>query len=191
MNFKKIISFFGGLLITSLAYLLIMFAILYTTFSFAGETLTEKENRESFFFYTTIFVITVSIYIFYRFYKSNRKFAAFGIVIPILFAIYSAGLTGKDYFNNLNNYQTFDQTIWVNSKFKPFKMAKNLVNSKVLLGMTRQQIINKLGNTNDSLTNEKNELLRYWTDNGTWQLKIIFKNNIVSESFIFEEGLDL
>jgi hypothetical protein len=191
MTLKQFISFIGGLILTAIIYALIMYVFMFATFSFAGETLSEKENREAFFFYTSVIVIVTTIYIVYRRLKTNRKFSAIGIAIPILFAFYILGLTGQVYFGNLNYHQKFDQAKWKQSESKPFKMAKTMTKDKVLIGQTKQQVLEKLGTTKDTLKNDKVDYLKYWTDNGTWELRLYFKNDKVIAAYLYEEGLGI
>lgn len=191
MTLKNFISFLGGLVLTSVAYGLIMYIFVFATFSFAGETLTEKENREACFFYSTVLVIAVTIFISYRRFKTKRKFSAIGIAIPVLFAFYIFSLTGQVYLENLNYYQTFDQKEWKQAEAKSFKMAKTMAKSKVLIGQTKEQIIAKLGATKDALENDKIDYLKYWTDKGTWELILYFKDNKVTETYLYEEGLGI
>jgi hypothetical protein len=191
MTVKQFISFVGGLLLTAFAYGLIIYIFLVATFSFAGETLSDKENREACFFYTSVLVIATTIYIVYNRFKTNRKFSAVGIAIPLLFAFYIFFVTGQAYFDNLNYHQAFDQTKWTKSGAKPFKMAKTLTKDKVLIGQTKQQIINKLGGTNDNFINDKVDYLKYWTDKETWELRLYFKNGKLTEAYLYEEGLGI
>ena len=191
MTLKQFISFLGGLILTGFAYGLIMYIFLVATFSFAGETLSNKENREAFFFYTSVFVMATTIYIVYRRLKTNRRFSAVGIAIPLLFAFYIFFVTGQVYFDNLSYHQTFDKSKWTKSEPKPFKMAKTMTKDKVLLGQTKQQVINKLGVTKDTFKNDKVDYLKYWTDKGTWELRLYFKNDKVSEAYLYEEGLGI
>jgi hypothetical protein len=191
MTLKQFISFIGGLILTAIIYALILYVFVFATFSFAGETLSEKENREAFFFYTSVIVIITTIYIAYRQLKTNRKFFALGIAIPLLFAFYILGLTGQVYFSNLNYHQPFDKTKWRQSESKPFKMAKTMTKDKVLIGHTKQQVIDKLGVTKDTFKNDKIDYLKYWTDKGTWELRLYFKDDKVTEAYLYEEGLGI
>lgn len=191
MTLKRLISFLGGLIFTGLIYALIVYIIVFATFSLAGQTLTEKENREAFFFYTIFFITVATTYIIVRRFKTNRKFSAVGICIPLLFALYAFFKLGQIYADNLNYRQTFDKTKWTESESKPFKMAKTLIKSKTLIGQSKQQVFDKLGTTKDSIKNEKVDFLRYWTDNGTWQIRLYFKNDRVIDAYLYEEGLDL
>jgi len=191
MTLKQFISFIGGLVLTGLIYGLIVCIFVFATFSFAGETLSEKENRDAFFFYSSVIVISVTIYIIYRRLKTNRKFSAIGICIPLVFAFYSCFVFGYTYVGNLTYYQAFDKTKWTQSEYKPFKMVKTLIKEKVLIGQSMQQIINKLGVSNDSLRNDKVDFLKYWTDKDTWEMRLYFKNDKVVEAYLYQEGLGL
>jgi len=191
VTLKQFISFIGGLTLTGLSYAAIAYVIVFATFSLAGETLTEKENREAFFFYTALFIAAATIYTIVRRVKTNRKFSAIGICIPLLFAFYVCVKLGQVYVDNLNYRQTFDKTKWTQSESKPFKMAKTLIKDKALIGQSKQQIIDRLGITKDSLKNDKVDYLKYWTDNGTWQMRLYFKNDKVIDVYLYEEGLDL
>lgn len=164
---------------------------MFATFSFAGEYLSEKENREAFFFYTSVFIIVLTLYVIYRRLKTNRKFSAVGIAIPLLFVFYILFVTGQVYFGNLNYRQKFDQTKWKQSESKPFKMAKTMTKDNVLIGQTKQQVFDKLGITKDTLKNDKVDYLKYWTDNGTWELRLYFKNDKVIDVYLYEEGLGI
>ena len=191
MTLKQFISFIGGLILTALAYGIIIFIYLVVTFSFAGETLSQKENREAFFFYSSVFVIITTIYIVYRRLKTNRKFSAIGIAIPILFAFYILFLTGQTYFENINYRQKFDKAKWTMSEMKPFKMAKTLVKDNTLIGQTKKQIIENLGVTTDTLKYEKADYLKYFTDKDTWELILRFKDDKVVDTYLYEEGLGI
>lgn len=191
MTLKQFISFIGGFILTAIIYAVIMYVFVFATFSFAGETLSEKENREAFFFYTSLCIIALTLYVIYRRLKTYRKFSAFGIAIPLLFAFYIFFVTGQVYFGNLNYRQKFDQAKWKQSESKPFKMAKTMTKDNILIGQTKQQIIDKLGVTKDTLKNEKVDYLKYWTDNGTWELRIYFKSEKVTEAYLYEEGLGI
>ena len=77
------------------------------------------------------------------------------------------------------------------SEYKPFNMAKTLVNDKALIGKSKQRIIATLGVTRDSLKNEKIDYLKYRTDKESWDLHLYFKNDTVLDAYLYEEGLDL
>ena len=161
------------------------------TFSLAGEKLTEKESRESFMFFISLFTAVATGYIIYKLIKQNKKFSAIGIAIPFLFALYVSLSTGLVYLDNLNYRQKFDRTKWVESEYKPFKMAKTIVKDKTLVGLTKRQVIEKLGATNNALKNDKVDYLKYSTDKSTWELCLYFKGDKVIDVYLYEEGLEL
>lgn len=168
-----------------------MYAFVFATFSFAGETLTEKENREAFFFYISLVVSIGTTFTIVRRIKTHRKFSAIGISLPLTFALYVCFELGQIYFNNLNYRETFDKETWIKSESKPFKMAKTLAKEKILVGQTKHQIFVTLGPTNDRLKNDKVDYVKYWTDKGTWELRLFFENGKVVETYLYEEGLSL
>lgn len=189
MNSKHFLSFIGGFLLTTLFYGLLAFAILFAGLSMAGETLDEKETKDALIFFFCFSVIIFTLYIIYRRLKTNRKFSAVGITIPLLFAFYILFVTGQVYFDNLNYHEKFDRNKWVKTESKPFKMAKTLVKDSVLIGQTRKQVIEMLGATPDTLQYEKNDNLQYSTDEDTWELILKFKGDKVVESYLYEEGV--
>jgi hypothetical protein len=189
MTSKQFISFIGGLLLTAFSYGLLVLAFMFATFSFAGETLTSKENREAVFFYSAVSAIGLTLYFIYRRLKSQRKYSAIGIAVSLFFAFYILFETGQVYFDNLNYHQKFDKAKWTQSQSKPFKMAKTMTKDRVLIGQTKQQIIEKLGAETDTLKNEKADYFKYFTDNGTWELIIWFNEGKVVDAYLYEEGL--
>lgn len=191
MTLKQFISFIGGLTLTGLIYAVATYIAVFGTFSFSGETLTQKENREAFFFYLALFITVATIYVIVKRFKINHKFSATEICIPLLFALYACFMLGRVYFDNLNYHQEFDKTKWTKSNSKPFNMAKTLAKGNVLIGQTKQQIIDMLGTTKDAFKNDRVDYLKYWTDNGTWEFRLYFRNGKVVEAYLYEEGLGI
>lgn len=64
-----------------------------------------------------------------------------------------------------------------------------MTKSSVLVGLTKQQVIEKLGTPQETVNNGQEELLTYETDKQNWQLRLSVKNNRVVEAFLFEPGL--
>jgi hypothetical protein len=191
MTLKHIIQLIRALLLTTFIYGLILYIYLIATFSFAGETLSQKENREAIFFYTSAIIIATTIYVIYKQFKINQKFVAIGIVLQLMFAFYILFLTGQVYFNNISSHQTFDRSKWIKSEAKPFKMAKTVAKNKTLIGLTKRQVISKLGQTKNFLKNDKVDYLKYWTDKDAWELCLYFKGDKVVEAYLYQEGLGI
>ena len=72
----------------------------------------------------------------------NKKYTAYGIVVFPLIVV----LVATAYLFEHNFYHTkFDKTVWEQSNWKPEKMAKTLVKEKTLIGLTRTQVKEMLG----------------------------------------------
>jgi hypothetical protein len=190
MSLKQFTSLVGGFILTGLIYLAITYILFFLTFSLAGQTLTEKENKEAFLFYTALATSMITIYLILRQLKTNKKFSAIGICVALFISFYGTFYLAKVYFENLNYYEEFNALKWTNSEHKPFKIAKTLTKKKTLLGLTKHQVIEKLGTTNETLKNNKFNFDQYWTDKGTWQLRLYYKEDKVIEAYLYEEGVN-
>lgn len=190
MTLDQIKSFFGGLLATGLAYLGILLFMFWGGFSFGGQTLTEKENGDAGVFFLALLVVSITTYAVIRRFKTNRKFSATGICIPLVFGLYFFILTAQTYLSDLSYREPFDKTIWSAQEAKPFNMAKTLVKRNTLIGQSQQEIIKQLGTPIESGEENKRTLFKYATDNG-WEMRIYFKNDKVVETYLYEEGLVL
>jgi hypothetical protein len=188
---NQFLSFVAGILLTAFAYAAMLYLFFFGTFSLAGETLSEKENRDALYFYAIVVVIIITLFIAYRLYKSNRKLAAKGIAIASLYAFFILFQFGQNYFDNFKYYQHFVQSQWKQSVDKPFKMAKTMTKEKVLIGLTKQQVLDKLGSPKDSMKNENIDYINYRTDNDSWELWLYFKNDKVTEAYLYKEGLGI
>lgn len=188
---KHLLSFIGGLALTTLLYALIAFLILLGTFSLSGETLSQKEGREAFFFYTALVITATTIYFVCRFLRQRRKFTAAGVAVPLLAALYTVFTLGQVYIHHFNYRQSFTNTVWRQSKLKPFKMAKTLAKSDALIGLSRQAVVEKLGTASDSTKTPLLDVMRYRTDSSSWQMRVYFTKSKVSSVDIYQEGLNL
>ena len=70
-------------------------------------------------------------------------------------------------------------------------MAKTITKENELMGLTKQQIISKLGLPKKELKNENVDYMIYFTDKFYWRLKINFKNDTANEISLFQAGLHL
>ncbi len=171
-------------------YGIITFFLLIATFSLSSETLTEKENRETFFFLTAFIVTIVTIISAFKHFKNERKFSAIGISTASLISCYATMMLGLICFDNLNYYGKFDKRQWSQAEFKSFKMAKTLAKDDELIGLTKQQVIEKIGTTKEFLINPKCNLLEIPTDEN-WHLRVEFKNDTAIKAYLWQEGLGI
>ncbi len=162
--------------------------VVFSTFTLAGESLETKVNKDAFYFMMAVLVILISVV--YKQIKARKIAKSIGVSIPLLFVFYVLFIITPVVYTNWNNYQPFNQSVWMNSEKKPFKMANTLTKKGLLIGLTKQEVIQKLGKTRNDFTNENDNGLSYWTDEG-WELKIFFNNNKVTEAYLYQPGFDL
>jgi len=174
------ISFFAGLIITSLIIGLISICILFLTFNLAGgETLNQIDGQNVGLFILTIAVLAIAFYFCKKYYTTNKKFTAFGIIITPFFLF----IFGIFYLTSSFKTTKFDKVIWTQNKFKPDDMAKSLVRHNTLIGLTRNQVKTMLGQGSEEYGNENNDRgsILYSVTNG-WTLSIIFNKDKVVET---------
>ena len=189
MRLNDFYSFVKGLIFTGVIYIALLFFFAMETFSFSGQTLDHKENTDAFWFYSVLVITGITAMGINRCIKMKRHYAAAGICLPFLFALYAFFCTGIEYYTNQNYLQVFDKTIWGRGDAKPFNMAKTLVKKKILIGRSRQDIIRNLGMGEDN--GEASNNIRYFTDRSAWELRIRFTKNKVTDAYIYQEGLSL
>lgn len=191
MSDRKIAPFLAGAFLTGLAYSALLLLFVLTTFSFSGETLSKKENREAFCFYAVLSVVLVTGTSIKRKIKRGDKFFAYGMIVPLAFAVAGLLIMTFIYINNLCYFRNFDKATWMKADAKPFDMAKTLVKHSVLLTMSPEKMREMLGQPDRSYgDNEKGSFI-YETDNSEWELRVIIENSKIVKAFIYEEGLGL
>lgn len=188
LTLKQVTSFVGGALLTGLSYGFLVFLFVMGTFSFVGEELPEKENREAFEFFATVAILLITLYIVFRQYRSGKRFTAAGVATAGIIALYGVVYTGRVYISNLRYYEAFDKNIWLKNESKPFNMAKTLVKKWTLTGLSKQEVLEKLGPAKRPCQDECSFLV-YDTNNWNWDLYILFENNKVKEVYLYQEGL--
>ena len=181
MKKHPIISFFAGLIICGLIIGLVYLLALLMTFDLAGgETLQQVENQDLALLILTL-VLAILVFLTARHYwKKGKKFAAYGIsVLPaaclLVIAIY--------YVNSLNVHAEFNKTVWEQSEWKPFKMSATLVKDKKLIGLTRDQVKQMLGQSSQQYGDKSSERtsMVYPVQN-SWTLTIYFQNDRVVDT---------
>ena len=190
MTDKHLRSFFGGMILTGLIYFLIVVLFVFGSFSLSGESLQKKENTEAFVFFAVLTITLITAYIIFRRWRTNRKASAAGIGMIMLFGIYASIMSGIQYVSNLNYHVALDQQTWKNADFKPFNMARTLLKDDQLIGLTKQQLIDKLGIGNLGNRDGNGNLFTYITDTDNWQLKVWIKNDIVTETTMWRPGFE-
>lgn len=189
MTFKQLISFIGGIVITSGIYFILLFVFVLATFSLSGETLTEKENDDVFVFFASVIISFITGSVIIKKYKKGKKFTAAGIAVPALLSVYLTFYSGSVCFENLNYYTSFGKQEWFRAEVKPFKMAKTLTKNNNLIGKNKEYVAEMLGPAVKSFKNEFVDYILYPTDYDGWQLRIYYEYNNVKKAFLYQEGL--
>jgi len=189
INSRQVVSFLGGLFFTAIPYAALLFIYVIATFSLAGETLTEKENRDTFCFFVMLGIVGLTAFIIYGRLKNKQPYTVIGMIIPFLLALYGLITTSITWVDNITYHYSFDQHEWKRNDSAPFRMAKTLTKKKLLIGKTTQQVIADLGEGDFSCCERGSiERIFYTTDRWNWELRIYFENNKVTKAFLYEEG---
>lgn len=150
------------------------------TFNLAGgKTLSQIDNQNIALIVLSLIILTIALYFFKKYYKTNKKLTAFGIIIIPLALV----ITGIFYLTLSFKTTQFDKAIWTQNKMKPEDMAKSLVRRNTLLGLTRNQVKALLGQGSEEYGNENDDRdsILYSVENG-WTLSIIFHKDKVVET---------
>jgi hypothetical protein len=108
------------------------------------------------------------------------KYAAIGFAIPSMIGITLMILIGPTYINKSNYYEPFDRQRWLTEENDRLKMARQLIRSKELINLTRDQVIEKLG---AGYLDQNYISYKAWGDD--CGLDIAFVNAKVSECWIY------
>lgn len=180
-RYHPVISFSISLTITTFIILIIGFFYFISNFSFGGgETLSEIEMEHILLLYISILIFAVALFVTIFYLRTGKKYTALGIlVLPILLVFSSSNYLLENNFNHTD----FSKTIWMQSKQKPEKMAKTLVREKKLIGLTRTQVKDMLGEGLKEYGNTGTGYSRieYWVSNN-WTLTVLFQKDKVIES---------
>ncbi|KAF2509107.1 hypothetical protein [Flavobacterium foetidum] len=142
-SYHPIVSLLISLTITTVTILIIGFFYLFFTFSIeGGQPLNEIENQHIQQFYISVLILAIAFLVAKFYLRKGKKYTALGIlVLPILLVLSTSNYLLKNNFN----HTPFSKTLWMQSLYKPEKMAKTLVREKKLIGLTRTQIKDMLG----------------------------------------------
>lgn len=176
-----IISFLLSLIVSIVIVGIVYLFFFLLIFDLAGgETLNQVENQNMIAVFISMLLFVIGIIYCRRYYKNNKKYTAVGITIFPLAVMIAATVY---LFDQNFNQTAFDKTIWAQSVRKPEKMAKKLVKEKTLIGLTRTEVKQILGEGAEEY-GDKN------TDRGSliyhveeeWTLSVIFRYDKVIET---------
>lgn len=177
---NPIISFISSFIITTIIIAVIAVLYLLSTFNLAGgETLETVESQDLAQLLLTLTIFTGAIIIGKSYRKKNRKSTGSGIIVAALLV---AVLATMQFFTNHIYPTKFDREVWLQSKWKPDKMCKTLVKEKTLIGMTRIQVNQLLGEgTEESGNDSEMGSISYLAEHN-WTFIILFEKGKVVET---------
>ncbi|MFT3705554.1 MAG: hypothetical protein QM802_24505 [Agriterribacter sp.] len=178
LRIHQIISFLSSLTVTAVITSIIGVCFLFITFNLAGgETLDQAENANIIRLIVSVLILINAIFISRGYINRNKKYTAYGIIVfPLIVVVMTTA-----YLIDQNFYHTkFNKTVWGQSECKPERMAKGLVKEKILIGMTRAQVKQMLGNGTEQYedtSSDKSSML-YLVKND-WTLIVFFEDDKV------------
>jgi hypothetical protein len=173
----------------SLVYALVAIVAVLVTFTLSGIQFTEKETADATLFTLALFFALLTLWIARYFRRSGRPASAAGAATASLIAIVAFLLFGWHFFSDLRG-SSFEQGKWQRASFKPFGMAKTLMRDQKLVGLSRRELILKLGLGNEGNRDGKGDLFIYITDEDNWQLRFFLENERVKEVDLWQPGYD-
>ena len=179
MTRKNLLALIFGLVLSLLISGIIYYYLFLETFDLFGiDSLKDPERRHGKIFFTsfatTFLTITIAILL------KKRKYFSIGFGLPAIIGIVIIIVIGPTYLIKSNYYEEFDHKKWVSEQVDRIKMARKIIKDKSLLGLTKEQVINKLG-TDYFGENEMNYKV-YGDDCG---LSISFSHDKVNDCRIY------
>jgi hypothetical protein len=179
MTKKNILLLIIGLGISLVISGVIYYYLFLETFDLFGiDEIKNPEGRHGKILFTAMSTsfLTLLLAVIFR----RLKYAAIGFAIPALIGVTLIILIGPTYINKSNYYESFDRQRWLAQENDRLKMARQLIRTRELINLTRDQVIKKLG---PGHLEENYISYKAWGDD--CGLDINFMNNKVSECWIY------
>ena len=142
-----------------------------------GESLDEVESVQIAGLLISIILFALALAYGWRCIKKGKTSFAIGIIlIPFATAIAMTVYVVRE-----QSTARFDRSTWIKSKWKPDDMAKGLVKSQTLIGLSRTQVKQLLGNGSEEYGDDKSDRgsIIYSVQNN-WTLSILFEKDKVT-----------
>lgn len=179
MKKDKVFSFVGGLGLSALVSGIVFCLLVLETMDLFGiDEITDPESRHAKLFYTALAMSLLIATVVALLFISKKKHSTIGVAITCLPWLFMTLKFGIIYFDKSNYYEKFDKQIWSSSKDKPLKMARELVKNKTLIGLTRKEAIQKLGQ-GKAFNRDNTDYIRYRTTLGYCDFGLVFENGKV------------
>jgi hypothetical protein len=175
MKLGAFVSFLLGFIVTGVILAFIFLCLVILTFDLGGgKTLGELEAQRALMLSITLLLILVAGSVARDFIKGKKRFVALGIrVMALLCIIVVAG----NYIYNLTIPTTFNKTKWEQSDYKPYHMAATLVKRDTLIGLTKQQVKDLLGQGLNRDYESAGAGYQEYLVEDTWKLTLYFEKD--------------
>jgi|RhiMetdeSRZDD1v2_1073273.scaffolds.fasta_scaffold10967_10 ABC-type transport system involved in multi-copper enzyme maturation permease subunit len=181
MKRDPFISFLAGLAVSIAIVGIIYLCFFLLIFDLGGgETLSQVEHQNMAVWFLSVLLFAIAAIYARRYIRNNRKYTGIGIaIVPFMVTV-----TATVYLFGANFYHTkFDKATWAQSKPKPDKMAKTLVKEKTLIGLTRMQVKQMLGEGAEEYGDKNTDRgsIIYHVENN-WTFSVIFRYDKVIDT---------
>jgi hypothetical protein len=185
---KNILSCLLFTSIGIIGQLTVLYQIVRSTFNPFEVSIEEAERKDSIFLLISILFLIVFIVSARILSKKGMKYSAIGISICSVISLSTLFYNGAAVFKNLHYHEEFNAEKWGNPNSQNLNMAKTMLYDHSLIGLSREEIIAKLGNPNDDPSTEDINSLRYYIPPG-WFFQIDFRDGKAERCQIFDPGL--
>jgi hypothetical protein len=175
---NPIILFLTALIVTSIVIGLVIGVIGMLTFDLAGgETLDQVEGQNVMYLIFSIVLLVIAIVCAISYIKKGNKFTAYGIMVAasLLLIAMTIYVVKEHIYPN-----KFDQVVWKQATWKPEGMAKALTQQKKLVGLSRAQIKEMLGEGSEEygdINSDRGSII-YSVEND-WTFSVLFQKDKV------------
>jgi hypothetical protein len=148
MTKRNVLSLIIGFLLSLIFSAVVYYYLLLETIDlFDYDSLKNPELRHAKIFYTSL-VATLTILIAAGLLR-KFKFFSTGLAIPAVIGLFPLISVGPTYISKSAYYEDFDQEKWMHDDDR-IKMARELLKSRALFGLSRKEIVAKLGAGHES-----------------------------------------
>lgn len=184
MTKKNFLHFVLGLSVSTIISLGGYFLIFIHSFDLFGtRQAKDPEGFDGEIFYLTLILVMINCFVSIFLITKKRRFSAAGSSAPLILGFTILIWFGKDYFNKSTYYESFDRVQWT-ANTNRVKMARKLVKEEELLGLSKDDVTQKLGQGFETTDNDRPVLL-YNVDGDWMKLALLFERDKVSEADIW------
>jgi hypothetical protein len=170
--------------------LTVIYQTVRSTFNPFEVSIEEAEKKDSIFLLISILFL-IALILSARFLsKKGMKYSDIGISISPVISFSNLIYGSQAVIQNLNHREEFNAEKCANPDLRNLNMVNTMLYDHSLIGMSREEIIRKLGNTTDAPSIECDNYVKYYIHPG-WFFKIDFRDGKAEHCQIFDPGLTI